>query len=86
MHTRTLAQLADDLATKRVSSVELTQHHLERIEALGDELNAFITVTPDQALADARAADQRLAGDDATPLTGIPIAHIHHPSPFLAAT
>jgi aspartyl-tRNA(Asn)/glutamyl-tRNA(Gln) amidotransferase subunit A len=75
MHTRTLAQLADDLVTKRVSSVELTQHHLARIEQLGAELNAFITVTPEQALADAQAADQRIAAGDATPLTGIPIAH-----------
>jgi aspartyl-tRNA(Asn)/glutamyl-tRNA(Gln) amidotransferase subunit A len=75
MHTRTLAQLAEDLAAKRFSSVELTRHHLDRIQSQGDILNAFITVTGDQALADAEAADRRRAAGDATPLTGIPIAH-----------
>ena len=58
MHTRTLAQLAEDLAAKRLSSVELTRHHLDRIASLGDALNAFITVTRDQALAEAERAEE----------------------------
>ena len=75
MHTRTLAQLADDLRARRVSATELAKHYLGRIERLGKGLNAFITVTAEQALAQATVADRRLASGDATPLTGIPLAH-----------
>jgi aspartyl-tRNA(Asn)/glutamyl-tRNA(Gln) amidotransferase subunit A len=75
MHTRTLAQLAGDLKARRVSATELTRHYLDRIERFDGELNAFITVTAEQALAQAAVADQRLAKGDATPLTGIPLAH-----------
>ena len=75
MHTRTLAQLADDLRARRVSATELTRHYLGRIERFAGKLNAFITVTADQALAQAAVADRRLADGEATPLTGIPLAH-----------
>jgi aspartyl-tRNA(Asn)/glutamyl-tRNA(Gln) amidotransferase subunit A len=75
MHTRTLAQLANELRARRVSATELTRHYLGRIERFAGELNAFITVTADQALAQAAVADRRLADGEATPLTGIPLAH-----------
>jgi len=75
MHESSLAQLAKDLHHRRVSSKELTEHYLERIARFNDRLNAFITVTPDEARAQAAEADHRLAKGDATPLTGIPIAH-----------
>ncbi|HEX5420324.1 MAG TPA: Asp-tRNA(Asn)/Glu-tRNA(Gln) amidotransferase subunit GatA [Gammaproteobacteria bacterium] len=75
MHDRTLAQLADDLRSRRVSSVELTRHFLGRIDALGGELNAFITVTAAEALAQAADADARLAGGSAGPLAGLPLVH-----------
>jgi aspartyl-tRNA(Asn)/glutamyl-tRNA(Gln) amidotransferase subunit A len=75
MHTRTLAQLAGDLRARRVSATELTRHYLDRIGRLDKTLNAFITVTAEQALAQAAAADERLAKGEATLLTGIPIAH-----------
>jgi aspartyl-tRNA(Asn)/glutamyl-tRNA(Gln) amidotransferase subunit A len=75
MHDKTLAELADALRARRISAVELTRHFLDRISRFGETLNAFITVTRDQALAQARAADARIARGDATPLTGIPIAH-----------
>ena len=75
MHTRTLAQLAGDLRARRVSATELTRHFLERVERFDDTLNAFVTVTAEQALAQAAAADQRLAKGEATLLTGIPLAH-----------
>jgi aspartyl-tRNA(Asn)/glutamyl-tRNA(Gln) amidotransferase subunit A len=67
--------LSDDLRARRVSATELTRHYLGRIERFGGELNAFITVTAEQALAQAAVADRRLADGKATPLTGIPLAH-----------
>jgi aspartyl-tRNA(Asn)/glutamyl-tRNA(Gln) amidotransferase subunit A len=73
--TAPIAELARALATKRVSSVELTQDALARIDAANRHLNAFVTTDPDGALAQARAADERIAAGNATPLTGIPIAH-----------
>ena len=75
MHEGSLAQLADQLRRRKVSSRELTEHYLGRISQLDKKLNAFITVTPDEARAQAEDADRRLAADDATPLTGIPLAH-----------
>ena len=74
MHENTIAALADGLGAKEYSSQELTEAFLGRIQALDANLNAFITVTEEQALAAAREADARLAKGEATPLTGIPIA------------
>ncbi|MBI2291388.1 MAG: Asp-tRNA(Asn)/Glu-tRNA(Gln) amidotransferase subunit GatA [Betaproteobacteria bacterium] len=71
----TVKQLAADLAARRVSSVEVTQYFIKRINALGKALNAFISVDEEQSLASARAADQRLAAGKGGPLTGIPLAH-----------
>ena len=73
MHTKTLAELSLGLQAKAYSSVELTQLFLARIEQ-HQQLNAYITVTPELALAQAKAADQRLANGTADLLTGIPIA------------
>ncbi len=75
MHTKTLAQLSAGLKAGEYSSVELTQHFLSRIEQFDSTLNSFITVTPEQALEQAKAADARRAAGDASDLTGIPIAH-----------
>ena len=75
MHTKTLAQLSAGLKAGEYSSVELTQHFLSRIKQFDSTLNSFITVTPEQALEQAKAADARRAAGDASDLTGIPIAH-----------
>src|SRR5690606_21448162 len=75
MHDRTLVQLASDLRARRYSATELARHCLERIERFDKDLNSFITVTRDEALAQAAAADARLAKGEAGPLTGLPIAH-----------
>src|SRR5258708_26215856 len=74
MHNATLAELSAKLARKEVSSVEVTRYFLERVAA-GKALNAFITVDEEKSLAQARAADERIAKGGAHPLTGIPIAH-----------
>jgi aspartyl-tRNA(Asn)/glutamyl-tRNA(Gln) amidotransferase subunit A len=74
MHTKTVAEMANDLAAKKYSSVELTTHFLNRIEHYGENLNSFITVTKEQALAAAKHADVQRQAGKAGPLTGIPMA------------
>jgi aspartyl-tRNA(Asn)/glutamyl-tRNA(Gln) amidotransferase subunit A len=71
----TVSELSDALATKRVSSVELTRLCLDRIRSLNGRLNAFVTVDEEHSLAQARVADARRAKGGAKPLTGIPVAH-----------
>src|SRR5246127_2685539 len=75
MHSRTLAGLAAALARKEGSSVEMTRYFLARLGRGGKPLNAFITIDEEKSLAQARAADTRIARGEAGPLTGIPIAH-----------
>ncbi len=75
MHHFTIAELIQGLRRKDFSSVELTQHYLDRIARLDPIYNSYITVNADPALAQAAAADQRLAAGNAPALCGIPIAH-----------
>ena len=74
MHEKSLTELRAALAAKDCSAVELAQLYLGRIEA-HQGLNAFIDVNPALTLAQAKAADARLAAGDAGPLTGLPLAH-----------
>jgi len=74
MHDKTLTELADGLEAGEFSSRELCQAALERIEHLDGELNSFITVTSEQALANADAADAARKAGDAGPLAGLPLA------------
>ncbi|MFV8834651.1 Asp-tRNA(Asn)/Glu-tRNA(Gln) amidotransferase subunit GatA [Aquisalimonas sp.] len=73
--SKTVAELAAGLKAGEYSSEELTRDRLARIRGAGAELNAFVTVTDEQALAAARAADQRRQAGGAGPLTGVPMAH-----------
>jgi aspartyl-tRNA(Asn)/glutamyl-tRNA(Gln) amidotransferase subunit A len=75
MHTFTLAELASKLRAKELSVTELTKGLLGRIEASQPKLNAFVTVTGELALAQAKAADAAFAAGTAGPLTGLPLAH-----------
>lgn len=75
MHHKSLAQLANALRAREFSSEELTQHYLKRIEQLDGNLNSFITVTAEEALEQARAADAVLQSGEGGSLTGIPLAH-----------
>ncbi len=74
LHTKTIRELSNDLRAKKISSVELTQHFVDRIEKYDAQLNSFVTVTKEFALAQAREADQRIAQGKTDALTGIPIA------------
>ncbi len=75
MHNKTIAELSTALRDGDLSSVELTGHMLQRIKTCGEPLNSFISVTAEQALEEAAAADRRIAAGQAGALTGIPIAH-----------
>ena len=71
----TAKQLAAEIAAKRVSSVEVAEFFLKRINTLGKTLNAFISVDAEKTLATAKAADAQIAAGNAGPLTGVPVAH-----------
>jgi len=73
MHNKTIKELSALLQSKQLSSVELTRHYLGRIDASGH--NAFLHVDHERTLAQAAAADARIAAGNAGPLTGVPIAH-----------
>ncbi|MBI5880319.1 MAG: Asp-tRNA(Asn)/Glu-tRNA(Gln) amidotransferase subunit GatA [Chloroflexi bacterium] len=70
----TLSDASDLLRRKSVSSVELTRAVLARIEAVDPQIKAYLTVTPERALAQAAAADARRAQGEDAPLLGVPIA------------
>jgi len=74
LYSLTIAQARDLLRRKEISAVALTQAVLDRIAALEPRIQAFLTVTAEAALADARRADAALAQGRMAPLTGIPIA------------
>jgi len=71
----TAAELADALASKTISSVEVTQAHLDRIAAVDEQVHAYLHVDAEGALAAARAVDERRAAGETLPtLAGVPIA------------
>ncbi|MFN3791922.1 Asp-tRNA(Asn)/Glu-tRNA(Gln) amidotransferase subunit GatA [Massilia sp.] len=73
MHNKTIKELSALLQSKQVSSVELAKHYLDRIEASSH--NAFLHLDRERTLAQAAAADARIADGTAGALTGVPIAH-----------
>jgi len=75
MFDKTLAELAQGLERGDYSSTELTQAFLQHIKILDGQYNSFITITEEQALAQARAADEARAAGNAGALCGLPIAH-----------
>ncbi|USZ48380.1 Asp-tRNA(Asn)/Glu-tRNA(Gln) amidotransferase subunit GatA [Halomonas sp. DN3] len=74
MHDRTLTEISQALDAGEISSRELTQDLLGRIDRLDGTLNSFVSVTADQALEAAEAADQARARGEAGRLTGVPLA------------
>lgn len=75
MHNLTIAELVKGLQSKEFSSIELTQHFLDRIMTLNPVYNAVITITAENALKTAAVADKRLAAGNAPALCGVPILH-----------
>ena len=75
MIEKSISELHKLLASKNVSSTELTKAHIERIQTVDPTLQAYLTVTEDQALDQAAKVDRRIAqGEEIGPLEGIPMA------------
>ena len=70
----TLKQALQKLKAREISATELTRAYLDRIEKFGKDLNCYITTTPERALSDAAASDERYANGNTLPLDGMPIA------------
>jgi aspartyl-tRNA(Asn)/glutamyl-tRNA(Gln) amidotransferase subunit A len=74
LHQLTLQQARQKLDSGEISSLELTQALIERIVAVDNEVKAFLTLTPEAALQQARQADERRTAGENNPLLGIPLA------------
>ena len=74
MFSLTLAEAREALRARKISARELTRAYVDAVERLNPTLNAYITTTPEIALAQADAADAAIAGGRAGPLAGIPLA------------
>ncbi len=74
MINNSLKQLSQLLASKQVSSVEMTQTFLDRIAKYNPNINAYIALDTNKTMAQAKAADALIAKGEAQPLTGIPFA------------
>ena len=72
-HRLTIHEAHDLLSKREVSAVELVESVLAHIDGCDSNIRAYITVTPEVALEQARRADERLASGEAGPLTGIPV-------------
>ena len=73
LYELTIHQAHQLLKNREVSSLELTGAVLERIEKTEDRVHAFVSITAEKALIQAAQADERIKGDDLSPLTGVPV-------------
>jgi amidase len=72
----TAVELSRALRERRVSAREVVQAHLDRIERINPAVNAIVTLVAERAMAEAAAADERIAaGEEVAPLHGLPVAH-----------
>ena len=74
MHNKTISELKKAIEKKEVSSLELTNHFLDRIRNLDSNLNSFITLTEDQAIDKAKLIAKEISKGIVKPLSGIPLA------------
>ncbi|NHC04675.1 Asp-tRNA(Asn)/Glu-tRNA(Gln) amidotransferase subunit GatA [Acinetobacter sp. 187] len=75
LHRLSIREMAEGLKTAQFSSRELTQHYLDRIAKIDAQVQSYVTVTPEFALAEADAADAAIKAGNAGLLSGIPLAH-----------
>src|SRR3989304_3075742 len=72
LYDLTITEAHDLLSRRQVSALELTRAVFDRIAAVDDRVRAYLTLTEHMAVAEAMAADKRIARSEAGPLTGIP--------------
>src|SRR4029079_16720207 len=70
----TIAKAKESLQKKEFSSVDLTKAYLAQIKKLEPKINAYVTVTEDEALKNAKAADKKRAEGTNMPLLGVPLS------------
>ncbi len=75
MYNKTIKELSSALQNKEFSSEELVSSYLNRCDSHNADLNCFISLMPETAIAQARSADKKIQAGDVGPLTGIPLAH-----------
>ncbi|WP_436870003.1 Asp-tRNA(Asn)/Glu-tRNA(Gln) amidotransferase subunit GatA [Acinetobacter courvalinii] len=75
LHRLSIRELSEGLKQAQFSSRELTEHYLKRIAQIDPKVKSYVTVTAEQALAEANAADAALKSGNAHALAGIPLAH-----------
>ena len=75
LHRLSIREMAEGLKTAQFSSRELTQHYLDRIAKIDAQVQSFVTVTAEQALAEADAADALIQSGLSGLMTGLPLAH-----------
>ncbi|MEG3592226.1 MAG: Asp-tRNA(Asn)/Glu-tRNA(Gln) amidotransferase subunit GatA [Pseudomonadota bacterium] len=75
MHLQNLIEQSKALSKKEISSVELTQHYLKRIQKNDKLINSFITVLEEESINQAKEADKKISNGQKSPLLGIPLAH-----------
>ena len=75
MTAYTLKQASSLLQSKQISAVELATEYLAAIAAKNPAINGYVTIDQDKTLAEAKAADARIATGNATALTGVPVAY-----------
>ena len=73
LYELTIHQAHQLLKNREVSSLELTRAVLDHIEKTEEKVRAFVSITAEKALMQAAQADERIKGDDSTPLTGVPV-------------
>ena len=78
-----LFEMRDGLKEKTFSSAELTQAHLDQIDAQNEVLNAFIVTTSERALSDAKRADENIAGGKAGAIEAVSYTHLTLPTILL---
>ena len=74
MHNKTVSELKKYLEEKKISSVELTKHFVDRIKAIDPHLNSFISLTEEYAITQAKKIDLEISKGKIRPLAGIPLA------------